>query len=593
MKILLLDDSPVITKILTRQLDRMGHQVDAVENGQQGFHMAASQHYDLVISDLVMPEWDGFKFMEAMQVISPQCPIIAISSSLAEQTIKRRLSKFPNVIGYLPKPVKVKKLKELIEKTKAHSHEKVVKLARIVCTVGPASESPETLGRMILAGMDIARLNFSHGTYEEHKKRLLAVREAEKKWSRPIGILMDLCGPKIRTGAMQDGGVVITPGSSIIIQAEPVIGTEERFSTITPEILPDLRAGDPVLLDDGLLELVVEKEGENEVVCRVAVGGMLKSSKGINLPATALTLPSITEKDKEDLAWGLEHSIDFVALSFVRSAQDIVDIKKLISRGKRKLKVVAKIEKPEAVENIDSIIKVSDGIMIARGDMGVELPASRVPRVQREIIKRCWQANTPVITATQMLDSMTTNHRPTRAEVTDVSVAIREGTDAVMLSGESAVGVDPVNVVRTMASIISEEESHSEHLTNHGELVRDQQGFDPALLAAASQKSAAALLVIDFKGGIYPHISKWNRSIPTLLLTNSVHVARHSSIYKNISPIIIKDDLTRDQIVLRARFEAEKRGYLVKGDVLAVLEGDRQTQGGIPQLGAFQLMRVE
>ncbi len=592
MRILLLDDSPVVSTILTKQLNKIGHKVDAVQNGQQGFHLATSKHYDLVISDLVMPQWDGFKFMEAMQVISPQCPIIAISSSYDEDESRERLSRYSNVIGFLPKPVKIKKLTEIIERTKIFSNENVRKFARIVCTIGPASESPETLGKMILAGMDIARLNFSHGTYDEHKERLMAVRQAEEKWSRPIGILMDLCGPKIRTGAIRDGGVEIKTGARIIIQADSIEGTSDRFSTIAPEILADLRAGDPILLDDGLLELVVEEEGADEVICQVVVGGTLKSSKGINLPATPLTLPSITEKDKQDLAWGMEHSIDFAALSFVRSADDITEIKKLISKGKRKIRVVAKIEKPEAVENIDAIIEATDVIMIARGDMGVELPASRVPWIQRDIIRRCWQANTPVITATQMLDSMTYNARPTRAEVTDVSVAVAEGTDAVMLSGETAVGGDPVNVVRTMSSIISAEESHAEQISNHCDLLTNYQGFNPALLAAASKADAAAILVIDLEGKIYPHLSKWNRTVPTLLLTNSLHVARHSCIYKNISPIIIRDDLSRDDIVRRAQEEAENRGFLIKGDVLAVLEGERHTQGGIPQLGAFQLMQV-
>ncbi|MBI5557353.1 MAG: pyruvate kinase [Deltaproteobacteria bacterium] len=593
MNILLVEDSPVVSMLLKTQLTKLGHKVDTVENGQQGFHRATSRHYNLVISDIVMPHWDGFKFMEAMLVISPQCPIVVISSSVEEETVRQRLTRFPNVIGFLPKPVKADKLKELMERVKSYSTENVRKLARIVCTIGPSSQSPEILGQMILAGMDIARLNFSHGTYEEHHERLMAVRAAEEKWSRPVAILMDLCGPKIRTGEMRDNKITLTPGARVIIQAEPLEGTEERFSTIAPEILPDLRVGDPILLDDGLLELIVEEGGTTEVACRVVVGGALKSSKGINLPATPLSLPSITEKDKRDLAWGQDHSIDFVALSFVRSAKDILEVKKLISAGNRNLKIVAKIEKPEAVENIDEIIKVADAIMIARGDMGVELPAPRVPWVQREIIKRCWLANVPVITATQMLDSMTTNHRPTRAEVTDVSVAIREGTDAVMLSGETAIGTDPLNVVRTMASIISEEESHTEPSDNHCELMRNHQGFNPALAAAASLGNATAVMVLDFKGEIYRHLSKWNRSIPTLLVTNSLHVARHSCIYKNIDPIIIKEDLTRDQVVLRAKDEAWKKGYIGSGDVLAVIEGERLTKGGIAQIGAFQIIRVE
>ncbi len=593
MHILLLEDAPVISAMLAAQLTRMGHTVDTVDNGQQGFYRATSRHYDLVISDIVMPKWDGYKFLEAMLVVEPLCPVIAISSSVEEQTVRRQLAAFANVIGFLPKPVKVARLAELLERVTIHHREKVRKLTRIVCTVGPASASTDTLGRMVLAGMDIARLNFSHGSHEAHGSVLRAVRAAEEEWGRPVAVLMDLCGPKIRTGPMQDGAITLTAGARVVIQAEPMAGTAERFSTIAPEIIDDLRPGDPLLLDDGAIELAVEEQRGSEAVCRVVVGGRLKSGKGINLPATPLSVPSVTEKDKRDLAWAMEHSIDFVALSFVRSAADILEVKEIISRGPRRIRVVAKIEKPEAVENIGDIIAASDAIMIARGDLGVELPASRVPRIQREIIRRCWQANVPVITATQMLESMTVNHRPTRAEVTDVSVAVREGTDAVMLSGETAIGIDPVNVVRTMTMIISEEERHTELVDDHCELLRSYKGFNPALVAAASLGDAAAIMVLDLRGDIYRHLSKWNRSKPTLLVTNSVHVARHSCIYKNIAPIIIKENLTRDQMVLRAKEEALQKGMLLKGDVLAVVEGARLTQGGIPQTGAFQLMTVE
>jgi pyruvate kinase len=358
-----------------------------------------------------------------------------------------------------PSPLILKALFKQLASIPRQTHTSVNKKAKIVCTIGPASNTSEILGKMILAGMDVARLNFSHGSYEAHEATLLAVREAEKTWEKPIAVLQDLCGPKIRTGPMRDGAIRLLAGEVLVIQAEPVEGTADRISTITPEIIADLKVGDPVLLDDGLLELRVLKEGKDEVHCEVMTGGTLKSSKGINLPQTSLSLPSITEKDWQDLDWGLNHSIDYVALSFVRSAEDIWRIKKYIkAAGKRNLKVVAKIEKPEAVQNIREIIEVADAIMIARGDMGVELPAARVPRIQERIIQLCWEMNTPVITATQMLDSMTTNARPTRAEVTDVSMAIKQGTDAVMLSQETATGIDPVNVVRTMASIICEEE---------------------------------------------------------------------------------------------------------------------------------------
>lgn len=593
MRILLLEDNPVNQTLIASQLKKLGHQVDTVSNGQQGFLRATSNQYDIFLCDILMPHWDGFKFIEAMTVVCPTMPIVVISSSIATNDLVNKLKPYSNICAILAKPLDMVKLSAILQETSSQSHENLGKMARIVCTIGPSSNKQEVINKMIMAGMDVARLNFSHGSYESHEKVLNMIRHAEKEWMRPVAVLMDLCGPKIRTGNMQDGMATLVPGEMVIIQAADIEGTSQRFSTIAPEILGDLRVGDPILLDDGLLELKVEKAGVNEVQCRVLVGGKLKSHKGINLPATPLSLPCLTAKDKADLAWGMEHSVDFVALSFVRSVDDIVELKELIRKtGTRKIHVVAKIEKPEAMENIDAIIDATDVIMIARGDLGVEIPASRVPWIQRQIIKKCWEKNKPVITATQMLETMTQNARPTRAEVTDVSLAIQEGTDAVMLSGETAAGVDPVNVVRTMASIICESERHLEQKLDHNQILVDKTDINPALSAAASLGLAAATLVIDFGNNLYQHMSKWNRRTPTLLATNSIHSARHACIYKNVIPIITKEELSRDQLVFWAISEAKDRGYLVGGDILAVVEGARKTQGGIDQMGAFQLIRV-
>lgn len=593
MNILLLEDHPVNRNLISNQLTKIGHQVDAVSNGKQGFLRATCKQYDIFICDIMMPEWDGFKFIEAMTVVSPTMPIVVISSSIEEGDLVNKLSQYKNIRAILPKPIDMKVLGSILKDTNAQTYDNSSKMARIVCTIGPSSNTQETINKMIMAGMDVARLNFSHGTYEGHEKVLNMIRHAESEWMRPVAVLMDLCGPKIRTGPMKDGKITLITGESVIIQADSIEGTSQRFSTIVPEILADLREGDPILLDDGLLELKVEMAGRYEVNCRVVVGGQLKSSKGINLPGTPLSLPCLTDKDKADLAWGMDHSIDFVALSFVRSADDILELKKLIQEsGKRKLNVVAKIEKPEALKNIDSIIEVSDAIMIARGDLGVELPASRVPWIQKQIIKKCWEQNKPVITATQMLETMTQNARPSRAEVTDVSQAIQEGTDAVMLSGETATGVDPVNVVRTMASIICEAERHSEWSSDHSQLLSKQTEINPALSAAASLGIATVTVVIDFGNTLYQHMSKWNRRTPTLLATNSIHSARHACLYKNVIPIVTKAQLSRDQLVFWAMSEAKERGYVASGDVLAVVESGRLTQGGIDQLGAFQLIRV-
>ena len=594
MRILLLEDNPVNRTLTFNQLQRLGHQVDAVGNGRQGFLRATSNQYDIFLCDVLMPQWDGFKFIEAMTVVCPTMPIVVISGSIEGQDLANRLKPYPNIRAILPKPVDMSRLAEILSATTSQQNQiSLGKRSRIVCTIGPASGEQETINKMVMAGMDVARLNFSHGTYDDHEAALRMIRHAEEEWMRPVAVLMDLCGPKIRTGMMKDGGVTLTRDATVVIQAEEIEGTSERFSTISPEVLVDLREGDPILLDDGLLELKVETPGERQVVCRVVVGGVLKSHKGINLPGTPLSLPCLTAKDRVDLEWGLAHSIDFVALSFVRSAEDIRELKELIRQsGKRKLNVVAKIEKPEAVNNIDAIIEAADAIMIARGDLGVELPASRVPWIQRRIIRKCWERNTPVITATQMLESMTQNARPTRAEVTDVSLAVQEGTDAVMLSGETATGVDPVNVVRTMAAIICEAERHGERgldLSKHG--VGRKEIFS-ALSAAAGLSAATAILVIDFGNDFYQQVSKWNRDIPALLATNSIHSARHACLYKNIIPIVNKQQLSRDQLVFWAIDEAKERGHLTAGDLLAVVEGSRLTQGGIDQLGAFQLITV-
>lgn len=594
MRILVLEDSKPSQHLLRSRLEQEGFTVDTADNGHQGFQRATANAYDVILSDIHMPHWDGFKFIEAIQVVSPHLPILIITSAHDDQQMLARLQRYPNVFAVLAKPFDFTVLFKQLASVPRQTHTSVNKKAKIVCTIGPASNSPEMLGRMILAGMDVARLNFSHGSYEAHETTLLAVREAEKVWEKPIAVLQDLCGPKIRTGPMREGAIQLHAGEVLIVQKEPVEGTPERISTIAPAILADLRLGDPVLLDDGLLELRVVKEGTDEVHCEVIVGGTLKSSKGINLPLTALSLPSVTEKDWQDLDWGLNHSIDYVALSFVRSAEDVWRIKNYIkASGKRNLKVVAKIEKPEAVQNIREIVEVADAIMIARGDMGVELPAARVPRIQERIIELCWELNTPVITATQMLDSMTINARPTRAEVTDVSMAIKEGTDAVMLSQETATGVDPVNVVRTMASIICEEERYAHPSAEHFRELEADTARYPALSVVAHLGTTSATLLLDPDGTLYPILSKWNRKTPTLVVTKSLHVARHASLYNNIFPLIIREELGRTEMVFRSLAMAREWGYIHAGETVAVVEGPRVTRSGIRQMAAVQVIRVE
>lgn len=593
MRILVLEDSKLLKELLKARLEREGHSVTVVDNGHQGFILATSYPYDLVVTDVQMPHWDGFKFIDAMQVVCPRIPIIIVTSLHVDEKIRKKVSAFSNVIDLLSKPLDFKAFFHLLGNLTVQKHDNVSKKARIVCTLGPASNTSETIGKMVLAGMDVARLNFSHGSYEQHESTLNAVRVAEEEWGKPIAVLQDLCGPKIRTGAMRGGAITLEEGEKIIIDAEVVEGTPERISSAIPSILKDLRKGDPVLLDDGLLELRVTEEGDDEVVCEIVAGGTLKSNKGMNLPATTLSLPSVTEKDWRDLDWALEHSVDYVALSFVRAAEEVISVKDYIqAAGKQDLRLVAKIEKPEAVKNIRDIIEVSDAIMIARGDMGVELAAARVPRIQQEIIRLCWKMNKPVITATQMLDSMTTNSRPTRAEVTDVSVAIREGTDAVMLSQETATGVDPINVIRTMASIIWEEEQYTGLSGEQYKQLIEDTVANPAITAVAGLSDTSVVILLDLEGDLYPLVSKWNRKIPSLLVTGSEFVARHASLYNNIVPMIIREDYSHEEMIKKTMSMALEWGYIREGDSVAVVEGARETRGGLVQIGALQIVKV-
>lgn len=593
MRILVLEDSRPVKELLKRRLEKEGHLVDVVDNGHQGFVLATSNPYDLVVSDVEMPHWDGFKFIEAMQVVCPRIPIIIVTSKTIDEEFTARTKQFGNLLEALPKPLDFKKFFQLIEGLGVQSHNSLNKRARIVCTLGPASCTSDTIGKMALAGMDVARLNFSHSSYEQHEKTLEAIREAEKEWGKPVAVLQDLCGPKIRTGVMKEGAVRLIAGKTLKIQSEIIEGSSESISTSTPEILKDLKVGDPILLDDGLLELRVVEEGEDQVLCEVVVGGILKSNKGMNLPATSLSMPSVTKKDWQDLDWGLAHSIDYVALSFVRTPQEIEEVRKHIeASGKRDIRVVAKIEKPEAVKHIREIIDVSDAIMIARGDMGVELPAARVPRIQQEIIKLCWEMNTPVITATQMLDSMTTNSRPTRAEVTDVSMAIREGTDAVMLSQETATGVDPVNVIRTMASIIREEEQYTGISREQYEQLSGENDANPAITTVAGLHETSAVILLDMSGDLYPQLSKWSRRIPSFLVTDSIHVARHASLYYNVTPLITRAEENHDAMLRKAMDMGREWGHIREGDRIAVVEGERVTRSGIKQVGTMQLIIV-
>ncbi len=337
----------------------------------------------------------------------------------------------------------------------------IYKKTKIICTIGPAVDTVEKIEMLLEAGMDAARLNFSHGTHEIHKQYIEIILEANRLKKKMTAIIQDLPGPKIRVGKLENGAIELTDGAIIKITSENIIGNEKIISTNYPELIYDVQKNEMILLDDGNLRLrVISNEPvNNEIECEVQVGGTLKENKGINLPHTKLNLPSLTEKDKLDLKFGLENNVDFIAMSFVRSADDIIQLRELIKSHNKNIPVIAKIERPEAVENIDAIIRETDVIMVARGDMGVEISTEEVPLIQKMIIRKCNEAIKPVITATQMLESMITNQTPTRAEASDIANAILDGTDCVMLSAETSTGLHPILAVSTMKKIILKTET--------------------------------------------------------------------------------------------------------------------------------------
>lgn len=329
------------------------------------------------------------------------------------------------------------------------------KRAKIVATVGPASNSKEVLKELVLAGVNVFRLNFSHGEHETHAGVVKNIREVNEELGTHVSILQDLQGPKIRVEKVENGEVFIEPGQELIITTESVLGTSEKVSTSYQDLPKDVKIGDVVLIDDGNLELFVKDIKGTEVICEVKYGGSLKSRKGINLPFTEVSAPALTEKDKEDLEFGISQEVDWIALSFVRSAADIIDLKERIKKSGKDIRVVSKIEKPEALKNIDAIIDASDALMVARGDLGVEIVMEEVPMAQKMMVEKCNKAAKPVIIATQMMESMINNPRPTRAETNDVANAILDGADAVMLSAETAAGKYPIETVKYMARTIS------------------------------------------------------------------------------------------------------------------------------------------
>jgi pyruvate kinase len=453
---------------------------------------------------------------------------------------------------------------------------------KIVCTLGPASSDPETIRNLVEAGMDVARMNFSHGTHEEHRERVRRVREAARDAGRVVSVLQDLQGPKIRVGKMKDDSVMLREGQSLTITTEPVEeGTSERIY-IDYETLPeDADVGGRILIDDGLLELEITGVDGTEIRTTVVEGGPLRSRKGVNLPNIRTSTPSLTEKDLKDLEFGLKLDVDLIALSFVRQRSDVEALTRRIDQAGKNIGVIAKIEKPEAVRNIDDILRAVDGIMVARGDLGIEMPMEEVPSTQKDLISRAMSTAHPVITATQMLESMVENPRPTRAEASDVANAVLDGSDAVMLSAETAVGDDPVRVVRAMNQIIQKAEAHwREHRPSlamtPGRLEKSESVTESVSFTAcrlAEQVGAEAVCCLTNSGATARSIARHRPSMPIYAFTDDERVVGQLGVLWGTEAFHIPFQQDTDQGIARVHSILRNYELVDPGDHVVITVG--------------------
>ena len=469
----------------------------------------------------------------------------------------------------------------------------MMRKTKIVCTIGPASDSREILGRMMDAGMNVARLNFSHGTRAEHAAKISLIREIAREKNLPIAILQDLAGPKIRTGAFACGSIELKPGDAFVLTAREVPGNEKEVGLTYRELPQDVQEGDTLLLADGALELRVEKVAAADIHCRVILGGRLSSHKGINLPSRSIRAPILTNKDYEDLAFGLAQGVDYVALSFVRSAADI-EVARAYMRAQGKIRpIIAKIEKHEALAELDEIIEAVDGAMVARGDLGVDIPPEKVPTAQRLIIEKANFAGKPVITATQMLKSMTDAPRPTRAEVTDVTNAVLEGSDAVMLSEESAVGQYPVEAVAMMAKIAEEAEKGFPRALWWQRLQQVQTADESEAIARAACSlaetiDAKALVIATQTGGTAKLAAKTRPAKPILAATTEPEAFRQLALVRGVRPMMIQPVERLTRLFDEMHRAAKETGVVKTGDSVVCTAGFP-----LGKTGASNLIKVE
>lgn len=469
--------------------------------------------------------------------------------------------------------------------------------AKIICTIGPSSRSPEMMRALLLNGMDVARFNFSHGGPNLQSEHVETLRRVSAEVGRPVAFLQDLQGPKIRVGPIASGQIDLIEGHAFTLTTRPCIGDTECISTTYPALPRDCRRGDRLLLDDGLLSLQVEEATDTDVHCTVIIGGTLKPNKGINLPGVAVSAPALSEKDRHDVEWGIQNGLDYVALSFVRRADDVRALREIIKRHHSKMQIIAKLEKPEAIDDLDAIIQEADGVMVARGDLGVEMSAEEVPLLQKQIIKAANAMGKTVITATQMLESMTENQRPTRAEASDVANAVLDGTAALMLSGETAAGAYPLEALQMMARIVERVEATCENEWHEMRRLHDlkiENNFSLAVAEAAAHAAARlrarAIACFTETGSSARLVAKFRPPVPIIALTPHDDIARQLQLVWGVRPVLIERSLDTDHMITHGDVRLIESGIVVPGDIVVVTLGAPVTQHG--STNAMKLHRV-
>ena len=448
---------------------------------------------------------------------------------------------------------------------------------KIVCTLGPATDREGVLRQMLEAGMNVARFNFSHGTHAEHKVRLDALKALREEMNLPVAAMLDTKGPEIRLKSFENGSVHLTGGTEFTLTTEDVVGNETRCSITYAELPGDVKAGDTILLDDGLVRLTVLETTSNAIRCRVENDGTMKNNKGVNVPNVRLSMPYMSQRDRDDILFGVEQGFDYIAASFVRTAADVREIRSLLDKAGSNIRIIAKIENQEGVSNLPDILAVADGIMVARGDMGVEIDFTEIPIIQKNMIAQCVACGKPVITATQMLDSMMENPRPTRAEITDVANAIYDGTSAIMLSGETAAGKYPVEAVHTMDAIARRTESCVEY----GSPVRNKKNTRLSITAATAHAActtaldigADAILTVSQRGVTAQMVSRFRPSTTVVALLLDTQVQRQMALYWGVEPLTMPYASNTDELVDFAVQAAEEAGIVKQGDLVVVTAG--------------------